>query len=294
MNGGPGPEAEAAARYLRIASIGLPAALVALSGQGYLRGTGDLRSPLIILIVANLANVGLELWLVYGLDLGPRRQRPRHGHRPGRNGRRLRVAAAARAGRARAGRASPALRPLLNTGGHLLVRTGALLACFTLATAVAARVRLGRARRQRDRLSALRLPRADPRRGGDRRPGADRPSASARAGARTRARRRGGCCWWSLVVGCAFGLVLLAGSRLIPGLFTDDPAVVDAAANFWWLFALMQPVGALVFALDGILIGAGDTRFLALAMVGAAAVFIPVLIARPRPRLGPDRDLGCA
>jgi Na+-driven multidrug efflux pump len=55
--------------------------------------------------------------------------------------------------------------------------------------------------------------------------------------------------------------------------------VVDAAENFWWLFALMQPIGALVFALDGILIGAGDTRFLALAMVGAAAVFIPVLMA---------------
>ena len=83
--------------------------------------------------------------------------------------------------------------------------------------------------------------------------------------------------WLSLVVGSVFGLLLLAGSRLIPEAFTDDPAVVDAAANFWWLFALMQPIGALVFALDGILIGAGDTRFLALAMVGAAAVFIPML-----------------
>ena len=70
LNGGAGDEADAAARYLRIAAIGLPAALIALSGQGYLRGTGDLRSPLVILIVANLANVVLEVWFVYGLDLG--------------------------------------------------------------------------------------------------------------------------------------------------------------------------------------------------------------------------------
>ena len=70
--------------------------------------------------------------------------------------------------------------------------------------------------------------------------------------------------------------------------------MVDAAANFWWLFALMQPIGALVFALDGILIGAGDTRFLALAMVGAAAVFIPLLLLGARARLGADRHLGGA
>jgi Na+-driven multidrug efflux pump len=39
--------------------------------------------------------------------------------------------------------------------------------------------------------------------------------------------------------------------------------------------ALLQPVNGLVFVLDGILIGAGDLRFLAAAMVGAAAVFVP-------------------
>jgi putative MATE family efflux protein len=68
--GGEGEAAELAARYLRLSALGLPCALVAVAGQGYLRGTGDLRTPLVILVTANLANVVLELWLVYGLDLG--------------------------------------------------------------------------------------------------------------------------------------------------------------------------------------------------------------------------------
>jgi Na+-driven multidrug efflux pump len=41
----------------------------------------------------------------------------------------------------------------------------------------------------------------------------------------------------------------------------------------------MQPVAAVVFALDGILIGAGDTRYLAGAMVVSFAVFVPLALA---------------
>jgi hypothetical protein len=40
----------------------------------------------------------------------------------------------------------------------------------------------------------------------------------------------------------------------------------------------MQPVNAVAFVLDGALIGAGDMRCLAWAMVGAAAVFIPAAL----------------
>ena len=50
--------------------------------------------------------------------------------------------------------------------------------------------------------------------------------------------------------------------------------------------ALMQPINGVVFALDGILIGAGDMRFLAWAMTGAAAVFIPAAILVPALDLG--------
>ncbi len=37
----------------------------------------------------------------------------------------------------------------------------------------------------------------------------------------------------------------------------------------------MQPLGGAVFVLDGILIGAGDVRYLALAMAGATLCFVP-------------------
>ena len=50
--------------------------------------------------------------------------------------------------------------------------------------------------------------------------------------------------------------------------------------------ALMQPMNGAVFAIDGILIGAGDQTFLARAMAGAAAVFIPLALAVPALDLG--------
>ena len=59
----------------------------------------------------------------------------------------------------------------------------------------------------------------------------------------------------------------------LPHLFTSDPRVIDRLHAIWPLFVAMQPAAAGVFALDGVLIGAGDTRYLAFAMVFAAIVF---------------------
>ena len=47
--GGGGAVPDAAYSYLRLAVFGLPFALIALSGQGYLRGTGDLKTPLLFI-----------------------------------------------------------------------------------------------------------------------------------------------------------------------------------------------------------------------------------------------------
>ncbi len=47
----------------------------------------------------------------------------------------------------------------------------------------------------------------------------------------------------------------------------------------WPIFALMQPVNAIAFALDGILIGASDTRFLMWAMLPCTLlVFAPLTV----------------
>ena len=83
---------------------------------------------------------------------------------------------------------------------------------------------------------------------------------------------------WSVAVGALFGVVLLALGDVIPHAFTDDEAVVSQAHEIWWIFALMMPANGAVFALDGILIGAGDTRFLMWGMLGSAAVYVPVAL----------------
>jgi Na+-driven multidrug efflux pump len=84
---------------------------------------------------------------------------------------------------------------------------------------------------------------------------------------------------WAVAAGAVFGLVMLGLIDVLPRAFTSDPAVIDRAQEIWPLFALMQPANGAVFALDGILIGAGDTRFLMFGMLAAAlGVFVPVAL----------------
>jgi Na+-driven multidrug efflux pump len=67
---------------------------------------------------------------------------------------------------------------------------------------------------------------------------------------------------------------------VLPDAFTDDGRVVARAEAIWPLFALMLPVAGAVFALDGILLGASDTRFLMWSMVFAAlGVYAPLALA---------------
>ena len=54
--------------------------------------------------------------------------------------------------------------------------------------------------------------------------------------------------------------------------------MIERTQEIWWLFAAMMPLNGAVFALDGILIGAGDTRFLMWGMLSAAAVYVPVAL----------------
>ena len=84
--------------------------------------------------------------------------------------------------------------------------------------------------------------------------------------------------FWSVAVGTFFAAALMLSESLILGLFTDDAAVIGEASGIWPLFALMQPVGAAVFALDGTLTGAGDTRFLRWSMLAALATFAPLAL----------------
>jgi putative MATE family efflux protein len=84
----------------------------------------------------------------------------------------------------------------------------------------------------------------------------------------------------SVVAGAVFAVVMLALTEVLPRAFTSDADVIDELHKIWPLFALMQPANGAVFALDGILIGAGDTRFLMWGMLASSLlVFVPVALA---------------
>lgn len=80
---------------------------------------------------------------------------------------------------------------------------------------------------------------------------------------------------YGFAFGCLIGAGYLALAGPLPRVFTDDAAVLAGVASVWLLIALLQPVGGVVFVLDGVLMGAGDFRFLlwstALASLGALA-----------------------
>jgi Na+-driven multidrug efflux pump len=79
---------------------------------------------------------------------------------------------------------------------------------------------------------------------------------------------------WSTLLGLAFAVVLAPLSHWLPRAFTGDADVLAKAALLWPLFVAIQPLGGAVFALDGILIGAGDTRYLMWSMVAASGLFV--------------------
>jgi putative MATE family efflux protein len=272
-------EAESyAVTYLRIAAIGLPGAFLALGGQGYLRGISDLRTPLLIVIAGNLANVVLEVLFVYGFDWGIR------GSAWG--------TAVAQVGmgvgfiavilrRLQPGEARPVIalaRRVLSLGKWIFVRTSALVGAFVLAGAVA--TRFGEAAIGAHQVAFqlwffLALVLDSIAIAGQiivgRELGAGKSDDAYAAGERM--------IWLSVGVGAVFAVVTLALSGVLPNVFTGDDAVLDEAALLWPLFALMQPLNGAVFALDGILIGAGDGPFLAGSMVAAFGACAVVLLA---------------
>ncbi|HEV2813739.1 MAG TPA: MATE family efflux transporter [Solirubrobacteraceae bacterium] len=275
--GGDGRVGDLAVRYLRIAVLGVPMFMLILAGQGFLRGVGDLRTPLVVLGAGNVANVVLNVTLVYGADLGLA------GSAIG--------TAIAQAGmgltfvvlllRPPAATRRPRwslMAPLVRMGGDLVVRTGALLGSFLVASAVLARIgeaSLGAHQVAFQLFVFLALVLDAIAIAGQVLVGrmlgageADRAYAAARRMIQL-----------SVIGGLILGAVLLALTDVIPRLFTSHEAVIERAQAVWPLFALMQPFAAVVFALDGILIGAGDTRYLAVSMVIAGfGFYVPIAL----------------
>jgi Na+-driven multidrug efflux pump len=85
---------------------------------------------------------------------------------------------------------------------------------------------------------------------------------------------------WGLYAGVGFGVLFAAGWAVIPRLFTSSPDVVSQAHVLWPWFVGMLPAAGVVFALDGVLIGAGDVGFLrTITIVAAVFAFAPLNLA---------------
>ena len=85
--------------------------------------------------------------------------------------------------------------------------------------------------------------------------------------------------WWGLWSGVVTGAALAAAAPLLGPLFTSDPAVHDLLVPVLLTAALFQPLAGVVFVLDGVLIGAGDGVYLALAGLLVLVAYAPVLLA---------------
>jgi putative MATE family efflux protein len=274
--GAHGQSGEYALTYFRIAAPGLLPAMIAVAGQGYMRGVSNLRRPLEIVVVANLVNVVLEMLFVYGFHWGIAGSAAGTAIAQGGMG----IAFVVELLRPHADSKRPSLRemrPMVRIGSQIFVRTTALMAAFLAASSVAARMGdavIGAHQIAIQLFYFLALVLDAVAIAGQVIVGRMLGAGNA-AGAYAASLRMIG---WSIVLGGVFALVLLPLEHVLPRAFTGDHAVLLQAAMMWPLFALLQPLGGAVFALDGILIGAGDTAYLMWSMLVASAIFLTLAI----------------
>ena len=268
-----------AVTYLRISSLGAPAYLVGLAATGYLRGMQDTRTTLVVAVAANVVNLVLEVVLVFGLDTGIA------GSAWGTVLAQVGAATAyvlivARAVRTTGASVWPrrdGIRTVAVIGGPLIVRTASLLAALLIATNLAARisddaVAAHQIAFQINLFLALSLDAIAI--AGQALVGKYLGAADAHR-ARVASRRM---IEWGVAIGVGFAVVLAAARTGLVPLFTDDAGVQHLALQVLWIVALVQPLAAVVFVLDGILIGAGDQRYLAKAMLASTLLaFVPAI-----------------
>ncbi len=274
-----GDIAATALPWIRIASLAVPAILVAAAGNGWMRGVQDTMRPLRYVVVGFAVAAVLCPTLVYGWFGAPA----------------LGLAGSAIAnvvGQWLAAvlffrallvervpiRPQPAvLRAQLVMGRDLVVRTMAFQACFISAGAVAARFGAAAVAAHQVVLQlwsflALVL---------DSLAIAAQSLVGAALGAGQVAHAKS-VAWrvtlFSTVAGAVLAATFALGSSVLPAVFTDDRSVLDEIGVPWWFLVAQLPVAGVVFALDGVLLGAGDARFMRTAtLVSALVGFLPLI-----------------
>ena len=266
--------------YLRWSMPGLVAMLLIFAGTGLLRGLQDTRTPLLVATAGFTLNIILNLWLVYGLGWSVA------GSAAGTS-----VAQWAMAGvylaivRRNALRNGVGLLPswrglrsMARVGSWLMLRT------LTLRIAILATVLVATAQGTANlaahqlamtifsflafALDALAI--------------AAQALIGKELGASNAVKARlltGTMVRWGLGFGAVTGLLLALAAPWAGALFTSDPEVQRMLALALWVLAAGQPLAGYVFVLDGVLIGAGDAKYLALAGVVNLAAYVPMLAA---------------
>lgn len=294
--GAQGAVADAATAYLRASAPGLPGMLVVLASTGTLRGLLDTRTPFVVATAGAVLNAGLNAMLLYGVGMGIA------GSGLGTALAQTAMALALAHPIARAARdAGVPLRPhragigaSLGAGVPLLVRTVSLRAAILLtvwaatalgeaplaahqvvnslwtfaafaldALAVAAQALIGTALGQADAAGSAGSS------GGSSNAGA--PVLSVAAVVRRTVA-------WGALTGVALGVAMAAASPWLPRLFTTDAGVVGLAAPVLLVTASAMPLAGVVYLLDGVLMGAGEGRYLARAGLLTLLPYAPLAV----------------
>ncbi|MBM9432197.1 MATE family efflux transporter [Flaviflexus equikiangi] len=276
--------------YLRASAWGLPGMLVVLAATGTVRGMLDTRTPLLVATIGALANIPLSYLLIYPGGLGT--AGAGYGTALAQTGMGLVlggvvVRSARRHGAALLPSGTGVLRSL-SDAVPLIVRTlclrGSILLTVAAATALGTTV-----------LAAHQIVNAVWNFAAY---GLDALAIAAQAlvgqalGASAVRRARevlDRCLVWGVGVGAVLGIILAASSGWIPTVFSTSPDVTRWAAAGLLVCGIGLPVAAVAYMLDGVLIGAGDTRYLAWMMLVSLLAYAPiplVLAATDLDRLG--------
>jgi putative MATE family efflux protein len=268
--------------YLRWSMPGLVAMLLIFAGTGVLRGLQDTRTPLVVATAGFTVNIALNLVLVYGLGWSVT------GSAVGTSIAQWAMAAVylvmvQRSARSHGVSLLPdwhGIRTMTRVGSWLMLRTLSLrIAILATVLVVTAQGAVNLAAHQLAMtmftflafaLDALAIA-AQALIGKEL--GASNP-AKARLLTRTMIR-------WGTGFGVVTGLLLAVAAPFAGALFTSDEGVRSVLTLALWVLAAGQPIAGYVFVLDGVLIGAGDAKYLAIAGVVNLAVYLPLLLAVP-------------
>ncbi|RBP61900.1 putative MATE family efflux protein [Brevibacterium sanguinis] len=264
--------------YLAISWWGLPFMLVVIASTGLLRGLQDTRTPLAVAAAGCVANIGLNALFIYGLDMGVA------GSALG--------TVIAQAGMCSvyvvisiraAKRHSASLRPhwagvftSARTSGWLLLRNASLRASLIILVFMATALgttELAAIQVAQSIFFSLALALDSLAIAGQAMIGLQLGARDTEAVAAINRR----LCLWAVIFGVVVGLILLAGMGVIPRAFSSDPAVVATLASLLPVLAASMPIAGFVFVLDGVLMGAEDARYLALAQLVAVAGYAMLL-----------------